>query len=124
LLVRPSGMRRIVMALLSLGWHPRHIAEFILSKFERDYGWGQAWAGYDPATRAEFYARVFAGLVAAHYDELVDFNCHSAREQGTCHVPECRENLQPFRQSLLDRSKHERLACGPVHRLFLPAEHL
>lgn len=121
LLLRPSGMRRIVTVFLALGWHPRHIAGLIQSKFERDYAWGHAWEGYDPATRAEFYSRVFAGLVAARYDDLVDFNCQSAREQGTCHVADCSKNLMPFRQSLLDRRAYERLACRPIHRLFLPA---
>ena len=36
LLLRPSGMRRIVAVSLSLGWHPQHIAGLIQSKFERD----------------------------------------------------------------------------------------
>ena len=109
---------------LSLGWHPRHIAGLIQSKFERDYGWGEIWAGYDPATRAEFYTRVFAGLVLARYDDLVDFNCYSAREQCTCYVADCPNNLLRFRQSLLDRRKYERLARRPLHGLFLPTEHL
>lgn len=120
LLLRPSGMRRIVLVFLALGWHPRHIAGLIQSKFERDYSWGQLWEGYDPATRAEMYTRVFAGLVATRRDDLVDFNCQSAREQGTCHVADCRQNLLPFKQSLLDRRAYERLACRPIHRLFLP----
>jgi hypothetical protein len=124
LLLRPSGMRRIVRVSLSLGWHPRHIAGLIQSKFERDYAWGETWEGYDPATRAEFYTRVFAGLVLARYDDLVDFNCYSAREQFTCYVVHCPNNLLRFRQSLLDRRKYERLACRPLHRLFFPTEHL
>ena len=124
LLLRSSGMRRIVVVLLSLGWHPRHIAGLIQSKFEREYAWGQAWEGYDPATRAEFYSRVFAGLVVARYDDLVDFNCQSAREQETCYVADCSKNLLPFKQSLLDRRSHERLACRPFHGLFFPEEHL
>jgi hypothetical protein len=123
LLLRPSGMRRIVTVFLALGWHPRHIAGLIQSKFEQDYAWGRTWEGYDPGTRAEFYTRIFAGLVAARYDDLVDFNCQSAREQGTCRVADCRQNLLPFRQSLLDRRTYERLACRPIHRLFFPAEH-
>ena len=123
-LLRPSGMRRIVAVSLSLGWHPRHIAGLIQSKFERDFAWGEIWEGYDPATRAEFYTRVFAGLVQARYDDLVDFNCHSAREQCTCYVADCPNNLLRFRQSLLDRRKYERLACRPLHGLFFPTEHL
>jgi len=120
LLLRPSGMRRVVMVLLALGWHPRHVAGLIQSKFEEDYSWGQGWEGYDPATRAELYTRVFVGLVVARYDDLLDFNCQSAREQGTCYVADCHNNLLPFRQSLLDRRAYERLACRPIHRLFFP----
>jgi hypothetical protein len=101
--LRPSGMRRVVTILLSLGWHPRHVAGLIQSKFEGDYTWGKIWERYDPATRAEFYTRLFSGLVAARYDDLVDLNCQSAREQLTCHVADCRENLQRFKQSLLDQ---------------------
>jgi len=108
------------MIFLALGWHPRHIAGLIQSKFKGDYSWGQVWEGYDPPTRAELYTRVFAGLVAARYDDLVDFNCQSAREQGTCHVADCHSSLLPFKQSLLDRRTYERLACRPIHRLFCP----
>jgi hypothetical protein len=107
LLLRPSGMRRVVTILLSLGWHPRHVAGLIQSKFESDYGWGNIWEGYDPATRAEFYTRLFSGLVEARYDDLVDMNCQSAREQLTCHVADCRENLLRFKRSLLERRDHE-----------------
>jgi hypothetical protein len=107
LLLRPSGMRRVVTILLSLGWHPCHVAGLIQSKFEGDYTWGRIWEGYDPATRAEFYTRLFSGLVAARYDDLVDLNCQSAREQLTCHIADCRENLQRFKQALLDRRDHE-----------------
>src|SRR5271165_54401 len=120
LLLRPAGMRRIVMVFLALGWHSRHIAGLIQSKFEGNFRWGQAWEGYDPATRADLYVRLFAGLVTARYDDLVDFNCQSAREQGTCHVADCHGNLLPFKQSVLDRRSHERLACRPIDRLFLP----
>jgi hypothetical protein len=120
LLLRPSGMRRIVLVFLALGWHPRHIAGLIQSKFERDYAWGRAWEGYDPGTRAEFYTRIFAGLFAARYDDLVDFNCQSSREQRICPVADCHQNLLSFRQSLSERRTYERLACRPVHRLFFP----
>jgi hypothetical protein len=100
LLLRPSGVRRIVLVFLALGWHPRHIAGLIQSKFERDYSWGRMWEGYDPATRAELYTRVFAGLVAARYDDLVDFNCHQRVNRGLVTSPTvaktcCRSN-NPF----------------------------
>ena len=124
LLLRPGCAERVVRVLLALGWHPRHIAGLIRSKYERDHGWGDQWAGYDPATRADFFARVFAGLLVAGVDDLVDFNCQSGREEGICFVEHCPDNLLRFRSSLLDRRKYERLACRPFNRLFLPEKHL
>ena len=57
-------------------------------------------------------------------DDLIDFNCKSAREEGNCFVEHCGDNLLRFRSSLLERRKHERLACRPINGLFLPEEHL
>lgn len=124
LLLRPSCVLRVVRVMLSLGWHPRHIAGLIRSKYEREHDWGDQWRGYDPATRADFYARVFAGMCVAGVDDLVDFNCQSAREEDTCFHEHCPDNLLRFRSSLLDRRKYERLASRPFNRLFLPEEHL
>lgn len=61
LLLRPFNMRCVTETLLANGWHPRHIAGMIRSKFERDYGWGKQWQDYSPAMRADFYARIFSG---------------------------------------------------------------
>jgi hypothetical protein len=122
-LIRPSSMRRVVLTLLSLGWHPRHISGLIQSRFEHDFGWDNYWNNYDPATRAEFFTRVFAGLFVAGYDDLVDFNCCSTQEQKICYQPSCQDNLERFRTSLLDRRTYGRLARRPFHRLFPPAEH-
>jgi len=124
LLLRPAGVQRLVRVMLSLGWHPRHIAGLIRSKYERDFQWGDQWRDCDPATRADFYARVFSGLFVCGVDDLVDFNCQSAREEGLCFIPQCQENLVPYQQSLLDRRTYERLARRPFNRLFLPKEHL
>lgn len=60
LLLRPVGMRAVTEALITRGWHPRHIAGLVRSKFERDYSWGNQWNGYSPAMRADFYVRIFA----------------------------------------------------------------
>lgn len=61
LLLRPVGMKLVTGALLDRGWHPRHIAGLIRSKFERDYGWGEEWKDYSPALRADYYTRIFSG---------------------------------------------------------------
>jgi len=122
LLLRPSCIQRVVRILLALGWHPRHIAGFICSKYERDFGWTQ-FTDCDPATRADFYVRVFAGLFVTGRDDLVDFNCTSAREQGLCFFTNCNDNLLRFKESALHRREHDQLAHRPFNRLLLPTGH-
>lgn len=124
LLLRPGGMRLITRVMLALGWHPRHIAGLIRSKFERDFNWGSLWDGYLPSMRADFYVRVFAGLFAVGRDDLVDFNCQSSKEEKTCTVADCPGNLDWFRKSALTRRRYVHLAHRPFNRLFLSKEHL
>jgi hypothetical protein len=122
LLLRPAFIRRVVRVLLSLGWHPRHIAGLICSKYQRDFGWTQ-FTDVDPATRADFYTRVFSGLFMASADDLVDFNCTSAQEQKTCTFSNCGFNLLDFKKSALERRKHDKLAHWPFNWLLLPSKH-
>ena len=122
LLLRPACIRRLVRVMLALGWHPRHIAGLICSKYQRDFGWTQ-FVNVDPATRADFYTRVFAGLFATGTDDLIDFNCASAQEQGSCTFSGCKHNLLDFKNSALERRKHDKLAHRPFNRLFLSSEH-
>jgi hypothetical protein len=72
LLLRPVGMKLVTEALLDRGWHPRHIAGMIRSKFERDYGWGEEWKDYSPALRADYYTRIFAGQRTAVATEAAE----------------------------------------------------
>ena len=53
LLLHPSGVERVLRVLLALGWHPRHVAGLIHSRYERARGWADGWPGYDPQSRAE-----------------------------------------------------------------------
>jgi hypothetical protein len=122
LLLRPTFIRRLVRVLLALGWHPRHIAGLICSKYGRDFGWTQ-FVNVDPATRADFYTRVFAGLFAAGTDDLADFNCASAQEQATCRFLNCGFNLLNFKESALERRAHDKLAHRPFNRLLLSSKH-
>ena len=124
LLLRPASVERIVRVLLSLGWHPRHVAGLIRSRFERDYQWGDRWKDYDAANRADFYTRLFAGLFVTGCEDLVDFNCQSAREEKLCFATDCPFNLEQYKTSLLNRRTYERLACRPFNGLLLPEEHL
>jgi hypothetical protein len=83
-------MRMVTRTMLALGSHPRHIAELIRSKLERDYGWGSHWLDTDPATRADFYTGVFSGLFAVGRDDLVDFHCQSSKEEKIFSPPSVR----------------------------------
>jgi hypothetical protein len=96
----PNNIQNIVRVLVSLGWHPRSVAGLIRSKYERDYGWGDTWLLYDAATRADFYTRLFCGLIADRVDNLVDFNCVSHQEQGFCPQPWCGHNLADYARKL------------------------
>jgi hypothetical protein len=119
LLLKPAGIRQVVRSLLSLGWHPRHIAGLIRSKYERNHGWGREWYFYDAATRADYYTRSFTILVASGVDTLKDYTCQSIQSSGYCMGKHSSCSLEKFRASLLERVSHERLADRPFNRLLL-----
>jgi hypothetical protein len=104
-LLKPAGMQLVTRCLLAAGWHPRHIAGFIRSKFEdSSLQWAGGWDDYEPAARADFYVRLFAGLYETGLDQLVDLNCTSTREKGFCFPPaEGTCSLEPIRSTLLTR---------------------
>lgn len=101
-LLKPAVMQLVTRCLLAQDWHPRHVAGFIRSRFEDpSHRWGVRWDDYDPATRADFYTRLFAGLYETGLDSLVDFNCTSTREKGfCCSPPDAGACLEPMRQKL------------------------
>ncbi len=115
LLLKPAGMQLVTRCLLAAGWHPRHIAGFIRSKFENSsFHWGVNWADYVPAIRADFFTRLFAGLYETGLDRLIDFNCTSTREKGFCFpLVEGICSLEPFSQKLI-ATKPVRLSRWPI----------
>ena len=123
LLLKPAGIQNVVRVLMSVGWHPRHIAGLIRSKYEHDHGWGNRWYARDATNRADWYTRLFAGQIVTGLDSLVDFNCVSNREKGYCFEPQCGHNLADYHDGLLKRKDHERLGCWPFNRLLLSNEH-
>lgn len=124
LLLIPANIQILVRTMLALGWHPRHIAGLIRSKYERDFGWGEYWLTYDAGSRADLYTRIFSGPFVTGKDDLIDFNCVSTQEKQMCQTPNGQCSLEPFTQSLLARRKYGRFASRPFNRLFLPAEHI
>lgn len=95
LLLSPGAIRLVTAVLLATQWHPRHIAGLIRSKYERDYGWLNEWYVYDAGTRADFYTRVFAGLIDQKLDTMQDLNCSTLQKAGLCQQPQngCRTQL-------------------------------
>lgn len=109
LLLKPAGVQLVTRCLLDEGWHPRHIAGLIRSKFENPvFGWGVDWADYEAGTRADFYTRLFACLHLTGLDRLVDFNCTSTREKQFCFLePGTTCQLESVRENLLSKLHHE-----------------
>ncbi|MBD3322541.1 MAG: hypothetical protein GF350_15675 [Chitinivibrionales bacterium] len=104
LLLTPEGIRQVVRSLYALGWHPRHIAGLVRSKYERDFGWGNEWYAYSASARADTYTRIFAGLITVKLDQFVDFNCQSTREKGYCFIPQDNCGIDTLRHKALERS--------------------
>lgn len=66
LLLKPRMIYEVVRTLLATGWHPRHVAGLIRSRYERPHGWGDRWYRDDAWSRADHYTRLFTGMVALH----------------------------------------------------------
>lgn len=96
-LLKPTNLQTLVRVLMKMGWHPKHIAGLIRSKYERDYGWGREWFKYDAASRSNFYVRLFAGLIYTKTDQEIDLNCVSHKEKGYCWKPFCGFNLANYK---------------------------
>jgi len=101
LLLKPSGMRLVTRCLLAKGWHPRHIAGLVRSKFEDPaHGWGDCWESYSPTFRADFYVRLFAGQLATGLDRLDDFHCDKVAKGDFCWPGDPPCDLRPYRDIL------------------------
>lgn len=96
LLLKPCNMRKVTEALLAKGWHPRHIAGLIRSKFERDYGWGDQWIDYSPSLRADFYVRIFAGLNVSLKETLAE----------VCRAEDSNSSAQWMRSETTRKNQH------------------
>jgi len=103
-LLKPTALQHVTRTLMSRGWHPRHIAGLVLSKYAGDFQWGDRWTRMDPARRADYDVRVFASLVETGVDEAFDFNCVSAQEKGLCPFSACGHDLRRDRERLLQQA--------------------
>lgn len=86
-LLVPTNILHFCRAFLCLGWHPKHIAGLIHSYYQKDYGWMIDWEKYDSVTRADFWARVYCGMIQTGVDDLEDFTCRHHQRRGFCPSP-------------------------------------
>lgn len=98
-LLKPTNLEILSKVLAGMGWHPKHIAGLVRSKFERDYGWGNLWLKFDAATRANFYIRTFAGLLGDGSIDGNELNCLSHGRKGYCRKRDCGFNLESYKAS-------------------------
>ena len=96
-LLKPTNLQALTRTLMGIGWHPKHIAGLVRSKFERPYGWEGGWQKYDATTRADFYIRLFAGQIWTGLDQHLDHNCISHQQKGYCLRPFCGYSLGDYR---------------------------
>ena len=110
LLLQPTNLRAIVGVLMAIGWHPKHIAGMIYSKYMRDYGWEVDFGRYNANRWANVWVRIYAGMILCNIDGLLDINCTSQQEKGEawmgmqyCPSPGCGFNLADYRAALEKR---------------------
>ncbi len=96
-LLKPTNIQMITRVLTKMKWHPKHIAGLIRSKYERSDNWGDTWEEYNPPTRANFYVRLFAGMIYDGTDKMEDLDCIAHQQKGYCWVPWCGFDLKKYR---------------------------
>ena len=105
LLLKPEHVQHLTRGLLARGWNAAPIAGLVAAHYEADHQWGDRWTWMHASTRAEFDVRVFAGLIATRLDEMVDFNCVSAREKNICPDAGCLHDLRIDRERVMTRTR-------------------
>ncbi len=102
-MLNPTSIRNLCRVLFALGWHPKHIAGLINSYYLSRPGWNIDWNKYHAETRANFWARIYCGLIATGNDDLADFNCRSHQEKGHCPAHWCGHRLEELRDKIRAR---------------------
>ncbi len=96
-MLEPPNLQKLIITMLSVGWHPAHIAGFIRSKYERDYGWSENqsadWNKYDANLRARKWVELYVGAIVSGAHDQANQNCVSAGEEQLCFDPDCGINL-------------------------------
>jgi hypothetical protein len=94
-----TGLHHLVRSLLGLGWHPRHIAGIVCSRWTRDY----PDLFLEPLVQADHLVRCCTGAILRQLDRLDTFDCDSVRAAGICPPnPCCPVDLATLKKHLND----------------------
>ena len=102
-LLNPTCLQTLCRILYADGWHPKHIAGLVRSYYESREGWGVDWEKYNPETRADFWVRIYCGLIVTGVDTLKDFDCRHQQAKGFCPVHWCGFKLEDYRARIEKR---------------------
>ena len=91
------AVKHFTRSLLALGWHPRHIAGILWSRWSRELPGMFA----DPLRQADHVVRCCVSFLLRKLDKLSDFDCNSVISAGLCPPnPSCPVDLETLRQQL------------------------
>ncbi len=103
-LTSPTSLQTFCRVLFSQGWHPKHIAGLIRSYYEKvELNWPINWEKYHAETRANFWARIYCGMIVTGVDSLDDFDCIHQSEKGYCPYPWCGFKLDDCREAIREK---------------------
>ncbi len=102
-MLNPTSIRNLCRVLFAQGWHPKHIAGLMTSYYQTQPGWNTDWEKYHAETRANFWCRIYCGLIVTGTDDLSDFNCRSHQEKGYCPAHWCGFKLEELGEKIQAR---------------------
>jgi len=73
-LFKPTSLQNLVRYLLARGWRGAEVCRLVESRLEQDHQWQPGVHFHEAGIRAEFYTRLFGGLMESGHDRLDDLN--------------------------------------------------
>jgi len=107
LLLKPAALQNLVRCLLAEGWRSPEVARLVTTRLQQDHGWLPAIHFHEAGCRAEFYTRLFGGLLEAGHDRLEDLDCESTRAKGYCTQENCGVQLRQMANRWLRRHRYD-----------------
>ena len=72
-LLMPTNIQTVCRYFYAAGWHPKHIGGLIRAYYSQGPYWPVSWTKYNAETRANFWTRVYCGMIVTGTNDLEDF---------------------------------------------------